>query len=287
MPGSDNRDSNHWATPLLTILFVLLLLTPALMLVNADTDSFSASVTVNNLPPSVTVNAGQAITGQISGSTIVHIVFNASDPNGAGDLNTSSASITLNKTGNSPRTSSACVLESEIDANTRQYNCSITLWYFDEAGPWTINASIEDNTSNPAYDDSETVQVQVLDSVSMVAPSISFSGTPGTDDIASSPEPQQLNNTGNQDYNQINITGFDFASGANRISVGNVTMNTTDSNGPGIVLQNGTTILLSGASLARGNNSLEDVYFWLDIPSATPTGTYNAQSNWIVETTPS
>ncbi|MBR9692476.1 hypothetical protein GOV07_00945 [Candidatus Woesearchaeota archaeon] len=285
MAGRDHENSNHWATPFFFFLLLALFLTPALVFVYADTDTFTASVTVNNLPPSVVVDTGQSITGQVAGSRVVYVLFNASDPNGGGDLNTTSAQITINKTGNTDRTSSSCALDSIIDVNTRRYNCSVTIWFYDEAGTWTINASIEDNTSNEATNNSVTLTMNVLDGVSVIQASVGFTGTPGTNDIASSPEPQQLNNTGNLGYTQINITAFDFASGANRISVGNVTTNVTDSNGPGQQLVNNTAFTIANAALPRGDNSLEDMYFWLDIPSGTPPGTYNAQSNWILEAT--
>jgi hypothetical protein len=283
VPHSGIRQSHLLALPL-TLLFLLLLSTPVLYMGLADTDTFSASVTVSNLAPSVYVDVGQSVGGIQGTSSTVYIYFNASDPNGAGDLNTTSAVVTINKTGNTDRTSSGCTVDSDIDVNTRRYNCSVTIYFYDEAGPWTINATILDNTSNTASNTSATISLNVIDSLDVVQNSISFSGTPGTNDIAASPQ-QQLNNTGNQDYTTVSITGYDFDNAGNTIGVDNVTTNITDSSGLGQTLTSGAPVTVTGSTLPRGDNSLEDIYFWLDVPSGVPSGSYSATSNWVFEAT--
>jgi hypothetical protein len=254
-----------------------------MMLVSAATSgTFTTSATVTNDPPTAAVDTGQSATPTAAGSRVIYIMFNASDPNGNSDLNDATASVTLNKSGETNRSSSSCTVDSNPSTTTTRYNCSVTIYYWDASGTWTINAAVKDSTSSTATA-TATMSMSTLDAISIVRASTSFSGAAGTSDIAASPQ-QQVNNTGNQDYTTVQLTGFSFASGANTIGVGNVTMNVSNSGGVGQTLVNNSAVTLTGGSISKGNNSYQNIYLWLDIPAGTPAGTYNAQSAWTVAT---
>ena len=65
--------------------------------------------------------------------------------NGAGDLNDTTASCGVNKTGETTRINSTCAVLSE-NGNMVKYNCSIEMQFYDAENDWTINCSVKDNT---------------------------------------------------------------------------------------------------------------------------------------------
>jgi hypothetical protein len=265
----------------ITLLAILFL--PTTPFVMSDSDTFSASVTVSNAAPTVFPDLGQTIVGATGQTITAYLFFNATDLNSNSDLNDSTAEIRINQTGSSDLVSTGCVVDSSPDGNTNRYNCSVSVPYYTSAGTWTINATIEDDSGNRVSNTSTTLSINTLDAVAIVSASISFSGGPGTNNIAASPNPQQLNNTGNVDYTSINLTAFTFQDGANFIGVGNVTVNTSNSGGNGQTLTNNSPITITDASLSAGAVAVEDIYFWLDIPVGQAEGSYAAQSAWILE----
>ncbi len=268
--------------PRLLALFSLVLVVVGVGVLADGTSSFSTSATVTNTVPTVTVDLGQSDTPSAGTSKTMYVFFNASDQNGASDLDVNGAQVVLNISGETSLTSTTCTENQTIDSTTKRYRCEVTLQYFHKAGQWSVNASINDSANQFAYDFTRTLTINSLDSVAVRHPSISFSGSPGTSDIASTPEPQALNNTGNTDYTSINITGYDFVSGGNIIGVDNVTANSTDSNGLGLALANDTSLALANTSLARGQNNNRTIYFWLDIPSGQAPGSYSSQQSWVL-----
>ena len=279
--ASRNRsdDTLSLTTPLFFLVALVALGISTVVLTTAASNSFSSSAVITSTAPTVVVNLGQTITGATGTTATVYLYFNASDDNGWGDLNDSTATVVINKTGKTSRTSSSCAVLSHPNAKTTSYNCSLVLYYYDASGTWSINASVSDNSTNYAQNTTITLSVSTIDAVSPVSASISFTGVVGTNDVASSPTPQRLNNTGNQNYNTVNITGYSFLYATNVIGVGNVTMNVSASGGQGQSLLNGTPVTLTRASLSKGAVSLQNVSFYLDVPDTMPSGTYNAQSS--------
>jgi len=280
MRADDTTRNVRLATALFFIALAMLVL-PAIHLVNAVTDTFSATITVTNAAPTVYfVDAGQSLTGSAATSAVVYVLFNVSDANGYDDVNISSAAVNITN-GSTTLSSTGCVLFSGSGQNAR-INCSVSLRYYDPAGTWTINASVKDNSTNFAQNFTQTLTVNALDAIDLVSASISFSGSPGTTDIASSPTAQFVNNTGNRNYTSMNLTGYAFTSGASTINVGNVTANVTNSV-IGQVLINNTEVLLGNSTLTYGVSATRSIYFFLDIPASQQSGSYTAQASWIIE----
>ena len=292
IPNFDDNDSDpmdssrHHSrvafTALLAAGLLVLLLSPLAHLASAVTATFTASATVGNSNPLVYyVDPSQSLTGAATTTATVYVFFNASDSNGYGDINVSSA-IARIRNGSEERNSSTCTLN-QSSAQTTRIRCVITLYYFDSPGTWTINASVKDNASVYAENTSQTLTVSNIDSITLVDASIAFSGSPGASNVAATQNPQTVNNTGNLDYTSLNLTAYSFTSGALTIEVGNVTVNTSDSGGLGHVLINNTEVIMDTSSIANGVVATRDLYFWLDVPGGQPAGSYSSPSNWIVE----
>lgn len=284
MDRDDSKTASLLLTALISVVAIIAFFTPFSSLVFGTAQgTFTASATIGNSAPSITVASGQTITSAAATSRLVNISFTATDTNGYTDLNDSTAQIAINRSGETTRTSSGCTVMSHPDSQSTLYNCTLTLWYYDAAGPWTINASVADNSLSNATNTSITVTVNNIDAVSAVSGSIAFSGSPGTTANAASPNPQQLNNTGNQDYNTLNITGLGFVSGSNTLNVGNVSFNWTNSATGGQRLINNTAVVMVNSSLAHGLVATKGIYFFLDVPNGQAPGSYNAQGNWVVD----
>jgi len=280
-------DDNRIAlTVLVFSLTIVMVAVPAAVLVLGNgSGNFAASATVSNTPPTIQVDPSQNVgSGTPATSKAVYLYFNATDLNGATDLNDSTMNLIINRTGNTARANTSCSM-SAVNSSTRRYNCTVNIWYFDEAGTWTINASIKDNSVNFVNDTTQSATLGTIDNIVLVNASIAFSGSPGTTNNAASPNPETINNTGNVNYQNVSLTGISFANGTNTLSVGNVSVNITNSGGLGQVLVNNTAINITGGStLPRGNNSVRDLYFWLNIPTGQPSGAYNATSSWTIAT---
>jgi len=282
MRSIDDSNDGRLSTTLLFLAALALLLVPLALFVNAaGSSSFPAGANVTNDAPTVAVDAGQTIVSQASGSASVYVYFNATDTNGRDDLNDTTALLNITKASNTDR-SGSCTY-TNVSANTKRYNCTLTLWYYDESGSWSINATIKDNSGNTVSNTAVTLSVSVVDSVTVVKTSIGFSGSPGTSNIGATQNPQQLNNTGNQVYASINITGFNFTSGGNIIGVSNARVNVSSSSGAGQSLSNAADVTVTGASLSRGQGNTQNFYFYLDIPGGQAAGTYSAQTDWVLK----
>ena len=109
---------------------------------------------------------------------------------------------------------------------------------------------------------------------------IQFSGSPGTNNVNATNNPQIVNNTGNTAFTAINITAFNLKSGSNYIGAGNFTANVTDASGAGHTLGNNTQVQLAGSSVAV--QATKNVYIYMNIPTGAANGTYTPIQDWVV-----
>ncbi len=252
--------------------------------------------TVANTAPTIPyVESGISAIPTGGTTTIVYFTFNASDEDGASDINVSSASvnITLNAPGGQSRDNTSCT-NIATSGNVVQFNCSVKFYYYDNSSSsWVINATIYDNSNVIGINDSVIFTYNSLSAMDLVTASLAFSNAVLGQENKTSDSPIILNNTGNFKFNDISITGYDLTGVSNsnyKIGVGNFTVNVTNATvGAGLQLQNGTSLLISGAKLRQrrrnqataGNTSL---YFWLDIPSSSEIilQSYNSTASWTV-----
>ena len=123
------------------------------------------------------------------------------------------------------------------------------------------------------------------DHVDVINATIGFSGSAGEQDVG--PSNIIMNNTGNQDYSNINITAYDLvgAVSSDPIGVSNFTVNITDGSGVGQSLVDSTDVQVTSASLARrtGASTTEEFFFYVDIPLGIEEDEYTAGTNWEID----
>jgi hypothetical protein len=206
--------------------------------------------------------------------------FTATDGDGVGTINDSSAVLRVNRSGT---TRTGACTPNDINSSSTTYNCSVLLTHYDPAGGWSINVSVSDTTWLNTSNATASFTYNELQSIALSPASFSFgTTTPGTTTGASA-NPLRIDNRGNVNMT-LNITAHDLWN-TTRIGAGNITVNITDA--LGLVLQNGTELRVPGAFVDMDNSSGDrnaSFYFYLTVPIGTPSGSYTSQQNWVVTT---
>jgi len=217
----------------------------------------------------------------------IYINFNVTDQDGATDLNDTSAKIYLNKTGEPSRFNTSCT-PANNPGNTETYTCAIDMQFYDLSGEWTINASIKDNSDSYAENTTETFTYGTLTAMVLGKSSLNFTNADlGEQNKASDQNPQIIDNTGNQNITQVNVTAFDLINSLEIFNATYFTMNATDGSGFGYQLQNNTPVTISNAFIARdigGSDTNGSLYLYVDVPpSGLTAGQYNSYTNWLID----
>ena len=250
--------------------------------ISGNSIQFNVSLTISNSPPTITfVPNGQTDTPLEATTKITQITFNASDSNGISDIPAANAKVIINQSVVT-LTSSACVVLSS-SGNLNDYQCNVTINYYNLPGTWTINASVFDSASQSATNMTQSFTMGTLTAIQLKTNQMTFSGNPGDANVAASNNPQLVNNTGNAAFGQINLTAYSLQSGSNYIGAGNFTANTSNTGGPGQMLSNNTPVTLTNSSLAV--QGTKNIYLYLNIPSSIQNGTYNSVSSWVATLT--
>jgi hypothetical protein len=268
--------------PLATIIFlatIILITAPLLMITSAGpTDTFSATVSIANVGPNITfVFNGSDSPSEGTIKTII-LQFNATDPNGYSDLNTSAAFMNITKSGDTTRTSTSCT-GAVNSSNIQTVNCSITIYWYDGQGNWTICSYIKDNSGNATNNCSSNFSMGTLDAIDVVNTSISLSGSASQSDVG--PASVIVNNTGNQNYSAVRVNATFLNNGSNIIGIGNFSVNVTNA-ATGEALTENTWLAITSSNLTRGTGAQRDLYFYVDIP-AVPSYNYNSNRSWIID----
>lgn len=253
------------------------------------------SVTINSAPViySVSTPSSQSIT-ESSTKQINNILFNVTDADGFGTINNNSAQVRINLGGEDDRFNSSCAVGAQFSSTGISFNCSVAIWYFDGAGNWTVNVSINDTSGVYAENRSKSVEIfsttaMVMSPNALTYPTVEIGNTNTTPNN----DPVTINNTGNRNINAGGVTGTgydlqglttttDFIQAANfSIAAVNGTSTCTgvsclECNGT--MMANNTAQVLTVANISAGNNSLntlngssgqEQLFFCLRV---VPTG---------------
>ncbi|KYK25210.1 hypothetical protein AYK26_06345 [Euryarchaeota archaeon SM23-78] len=242
--------------------------------------SYTFNTTSNNAPNVDTVDSIPAQTPNADTVKIVNVNFTVTDIDGISDLNHSSAKVVFSK--NDVNRNGTCSNIS-IDIDTTQYNCTVSMQYYDQPGNWSINVSVLDNFQASAYNATTNFTYNTLLYVE-VSPTVFGFGDfyPSAGYNASVSNPLLLDNMGNVNLTQINITGINLVSGSYVLGVSNVTVNVSDA--PGISLQNNTAITIPDARVnldVNGVDANESLYFYITIPNI-PALDYVSSSDWVI-----
>ncbi|MBI2141150.1 hypothetical protein HYU16_01880 [Candidatus Woesearchaeota archaeon] len=257
---------------------------------------FNSSVALNS---SVTLTEGT--------TKVVAIRFNVTDADGTSDIANAAVGVNISFNGiRRANNSGNCANLGDSDANTRLFSCNVTFNYFDNSTTlWDINITAADASGAVGYNDSQSLggrdgshnlTVNSLSALSLVTTSVVSTANLGTTNNELS---IVINNTGNFDFTQINVTPYDLNASLTdlfRLN-GNFSINATQStsSGFGSNLQNGTpnnftdssetsaTLphkITSGEGDNLGNRT---VYIYIDVPQnkGLSTGvTYNISAAW-------
>jgi hypothetical protein len=217
-----------------------------------------------NLPTIGFVEAIPATNPSDGGTRFINFTFNATDTDGASNINTSSARAQFNYTGEPTRSNTSCVAlySSGNDVN---FSCSIGMLYYDINDDWSINVSVKDNSDNYAENVSEVFTYNLLTAMSMSPTAMNW-GTinlPDTD-TGSNNDPIVINNTGNDNGLDINVTAYNLQGNetttqyifANNFTVENITQGCS---ALATTLSNVSAVNITSLYLYRGDNSLN---FW-------------------------
>ena len=223
--------------------------------------------------------------------------FTATDADGAADLNPATAEANFSRTGETTRVNTSCI-ELTTSGNDANYSCTIDMYYFDQNGAWSINVTIQDDQGENVINSSTTFTYTVLAGMKINQTSLTWpSVAGGQNDVGSNNDPIQINNTGNQEPNDINVTGFNLigeTTPADLILVGNITVENASEGCTGTVMQNATSLNITSSILFRGNHSVnynnatsgqELIYFCVDVPLGISQQSYSssAYGSWTIE----
>ena len=295
-------------------------------------DGFGVWLAIGNQNPVVyLLNESRFSIDPVSGSTVaIRISFNATDPDTVEQINgTSGGRVIVNLTLGSPgiaqfRTQASCTNTTSGSGSTGKvtFNCDINMRYYDNnSADWVINVSVIDSNSGVGRNDSNGSTLHTFTYNQLAAFSLSSRGVSESANLNFSSlnlgdankeakAPILLNNTGNNDFDQINITGaalIGITTPGETIAASSFFVNTSNTTaGAGLPLSNSPQVIpfgdsstsnatllhgpgISGdsvpyagtaGSLSRGNQTL---IFWVDVPTnGISAQTYNNTWNLTV-----
>lgn len=258
--------------------------------------SLDVSHTVGNSAP--TINFVSTIPPQSiteAATSPVELSFLASDSNGAHELDNSSIYASFSLAGEDTRFNNTCIAEEVIDSTTINYTCTIDLWYWDNAGDWDINITINDTEGEYAENSSTTFTLGETSAMVMYPGSLGWTTLYGGDtNTLSTSNPITINNTGNKDitsgnvrvtaYNLLGEEDSDHSIDASQFSVN------INSACEGDALTNNTAVSVTSSILNAGNLTAgvakEELYFCLEeVPSAIKSQSYSTPAlfDWIID----
>ena len=240
------------------------------------------SVSVGNTAPTIPYVANVSVVVLTGGTTeTVYVLFNASDVNGYDQLDHATASVTLFKAGETNRTSSGCVSQTNTTEVT-VFNCSVDMQFYDAAGAdWGIHATIDDDAAATADNLTETFTVATLDYVSSDGTNVVWSTLVSGSNNNEADGTIIVTNGGNQDYTSLDITAQDAGLiTAESFSIDNAAFQTS---GRVYMVDNTATDVTGVLSLpSHGASITEEIFFYVDIAVGLAADTYTSDSSWSI-----
>jgi len=236
-----------------------------------------------------------------SSSKLITFYATMYDADGVGDLNDASVNASFSKSGQTTRYNSSCVLVGDLDANSANYSCTITMWYFDGNGAWTITVYGEDDEPASATNDTETFTYNLLQAIVISPTQISLDVQTGAKNQTSDNDPTTVNNTGNAEITSGNlrVIGIDLYGETDDsvfIGVGNFSVDIDTGGSPpaecdGTTFVNGTETGITGATLPKGNLSVgggagqEQLYYCIRQVPQISSQTYSTSKagSWTIK----
>jgi hypothetical protein len=255
-------------------------------------DTTDVDVTVGNVIPTIVtapVIANVDLTPydpllNPTGLTSVSFSFVATDPNGVGTLDDSTA--TASFTFNAVTRNDALCDESppSTSGSDRTYFCSIDFNFYDEEADWVITVSVDDTNAATGSDNSNVVHVNLLKDISLTSGTpINFgSVAPGQANVQPTSGAVEVRNNGNYDANTISITGNDLEDDTESDIIPATSFTSSGTNeadvcGAGTSLST-SAVTIPSSDLPRGaigSNLESDLKFCLQVPGILATASYS------------
>ena len=219
----------------------------------------TVNITIGNSPPTIAlVDDIPDLTPSESGENTTTFNFTATDTDGGGNINLSSGAAYFQRAGETTRSNLSCS-DRGVSGNDVNFTCTVGLWYYDEAGSWTVNVTVRDN-SQATGTNSSTSFTYILFPAMVISPTaLSWAEIGLSDTNTEANENITINNTGNDINLNINVTALDLQGNQSQseyIFAENFTVENSPGSCSGTLMVNATSTNVTSAILERGNNTL-------------------------------
>jgi len=272
---------------------VIVAMLAAVYAVYADSDNLAVTFAGTNYDPTVDTCAiaTSSYSPTETGTTAVTVRFNASDTNGVADLNDTLAKADLDDavtfTALYESASNTSCTSSNIDADTKQYTCTINMQYWYSATNYSARCSAGDNNDTAlvtANHNNAFAYAQLVAS-SADGTAVGFgtiaSGNYNTN-VSDANSPVTLTNTGNVALATVSLTGVNAtATGKPNIDVGQFLID-DDSGVAGAQVLTAVSQQITGVTVpvedsTPGGNT-DSLWAWFNVPATLEPGDYT--STW-------
>jgi len=224
--------------------------------------------------------------------SITTVVFNVqiSDPNLYSDIDIVTVEFTSLE---EPIKSGTCIFDREINPRTAIYKCSIDMQYYDKAGTWNVLVEAFDKQGASDSDNSQSFIYLLLKSIKINLPvgALTWPSLAVGQINRLANEHNEIENIGNVQDVPILITAYDLIGADNGASFSADLFRAGPVSGSQCTetqLQNGPpSIPITGSSLPRGQNAIEEIYYCIPSVPGTLTSQEYSTSNspsepWII-----
>jgi hypothetical protein len=265
----------------------------------AEYGEASVNITVGNNPPTIDWVEGIPNTDPLEDTTkSITFNFTATDADGYSNINISTAESRFQLAGETTRSNLSCANWSQ-SGNDVNFTCNISMWYFDKVDTsWIINVTIRDINNAYGENSSTTFQYNPLLAMKMAPTFLNWTEVGlATTDTGSNNDPILINNTGNDEPLNINVTAFNLQgeeTTTEYIYANNFTVENASQGCTGTTMSNASSINVTSAILYRGNHTLhyknatsgqEETYYCLKgIPQDCSPQSYSsaAYGSWTI-----
>lgn len=311
-----------------SLILLLIVIIVSLPLVYAAASivrvGFKVELVISNRNPTITFNNITTSLGSsqfsvdptATGATSVLISFNVTDADGVTQINASKAVVNFtlgafsqwyaNVTALSTSEFGTCSNSTQT-STIMVINCTVVLpYYVNASSSWRINISVQDTQGGTGRNDSAIFTVNTVSSISLPNSFANFSNVNlGQNNVLAYPH-LLLNNTGNDDFGQVNMTAAALVgttTTTENIAVTNFGVNLTNSSSNQYITFPANGIVNLRDTATGGNVSFRhghtsafapnadkgniSAFLWVNVPSSgLSSQLYNATWNVTAVTTP-
>jgi len=276
-----------------------------------ESDEFIVTINaVTNVAPEVTFvssNVNNTFSPNEGDIREIEFTLTVNDQDGIADISNVSANFTL--AGEPLRLNDTCIDLGSLDANNKNFSCTIGMQYFDSNGDWAISIEANDSSGVTAQNNSLSFTYNLLTGMNLSVNTLTLaSANPGDYNVTNSSDTSFLNvtNTGNQLLLYINVTGIDLGAAgttsyipAENFTFSNISidydgtskeecMDETINGAQSQNLVNNTEVIVNG-TIARGAAETSSLYLCLrHVPAGITGVSYNTLlgGSWTIKVDP-